>query len=75
MNEIQSTFGVSKTPQKPVHHVIWYYRYRKNIGLLDRIYCKECNTHYPTSELLTEFHPKDMYDLARHIQHLGKTKK
>lgn len=75
MSEEFSTFGESNTPQKLVHHVIWYYKYRKNIGLLDRIFCKECNTYYPTSSLLNEFHPKDDYILARQINHLGKNKK
>ena len=75
MSDELSTFGVSKSPEKLVHHVIWYYKFRKNTGILDRIYCKECNTYYPTSKLLIEFHPKEDYILVRQINHIGKNKR
>ena len=64
-----NTFGRSKSPIMDVHHITWWYNFVRKGSLLDRIYCKECQTYFPSSEALMIRHPKDQYALARQIKH------
>ena len=75
MSPEPNTFGKSKSPQMLVHHVTWFYKFTKNTGLLDHVYCKECKASYPSSESLREKHPKDEYILPGQIKHIPPRRK
>ena len=74
MNDENSTIGVSKLPSQTVHHTFWYYKVGKKCNLLERIYCNEHCTSYPTSDAMREQHPQPEYMIAKTIKHVFQSR-
>jgi len=75
MDELLTTKGKSKLPERLMHHTIWYYKRTKRGGIFERIYCEECCTSYPSSDSLRLAHPEDEYIIVKNIKHTQKRKK